>query len=281
MTEGEGSGDLSRREFTIAAAATGLAVATGAQAAGKGERAVEIKTADGTCDAVLVAAASGKAAPAVILYPDAMGLRPAMVDMAKRIAAEGYAVLAVNQFYRSKRAPILPPGASFGDPATRAELGKVMGSLNHDTATKDAQAFIAFLDQQPEVDTKKKIGAVGFCMGGAMTIRAAAIRPDRVGACASFHGGGLATDDPNSPHKLVAKTSAAFHIGIAAADDEKEPDAKVKVAAALDAAKRPYSQEVYVETKHGWTVTDSAVYDKPQAERAYSAMIALYKQALV
>ena len=146
--------------------------------------------------------------------------------------------------------------------------------------TSDAKAFVDFLDAQPEVRKAARIGAVGFCMGGSMTIRAAAARPERVGAAVSFHGGWLVTDDPNSPHKLVAGTKAAYHIGIASDDDEKEPDAKVKMKAALEAARRPFTLEVYPGAKHGWTVTDSAVYDKPQAERAGVALLSTFKQGL-
>jgi carboxymethylenebutenolidase len=175
------------------------------------ERAVDIKTEDGNCDAVLVHR-GGSPSPAVIWYPDGFGLRPTHVDMAKRLAGHGYAVLVINPFYRARRAPVHPPGFDFNNPEDRAQGMKLIQALDHSAVTRDATAFIGFLDAQPEVNAKARVGAVGFCMGGAMTVRAAAAVPERMGASASFHGGGLVTDDPNSPHRLVAKTQAAYHI---------------------------------------------------------------------
>jgi len=244
------------------------------------ERAVDIKTPDGSCDAVLVSPAKGKS-PAVILYPDALGLRPVQVAMAKRLAAQGYAVLVINPFYRARRAPVFPPSFDYANPADRAELAKLREAHTHDALTRDAHALVAFLDAQPEVNSQKKIGAVGFCMGGSMTIRAAAAEPSRVGACASFHGGQLVTDDPNSPHKLISKTQASYHIAVAADDDVKQPDAKTVLADTLKAAKRPNTLEVYPGTHHGWMVPDSKIYDQAQAERGWVAMTKLYKRALV
>jgi len=272
---------LSRREFGAASMAAGVVATAGAAQAGEAtvQRAVQIKTPDGVTDAVLAAPKSGGPRPGVIWYPDALGLRPAMLEMAARLASHGYAVLVVNQFYRLRPAPVWPADLNFADPDQRAALMKAMASLSHDMLTHDAKAFVAFIDQQPEVSKTAKLGAVGLCMGGAMTIRAAAAAPDRVGAGVSFHGGGLVSDDPDSPHKLVAATKAAYHIGVAADDDEKQPDAKVKMQAALEAAGRPFTQEVY-SAKHGWTVPDSPVYNEAQAERGWVAMLATYKQAL-
>lgn len=243
------------------------------------ERAVDIETADGICDAVLVHAGK-KPSPAVIWYPDGFGLRPTHVEMAKRLASHGYAVLAINPFYRARRVPVHPPGFDFNNPADRAEGMKLIQALDHAAVSRDAAAFTAFLDAQPEVDAEAKIGAVGYCMGGAMTVRAAAASPDRVGACASFHGGSLVTEDPNSPHKLVARTNASYHIGVAIDDDEKEPETKLIMAQALDAAHRPRTLEVYPGARHGWMVPDRPVYDHDQAERGWTAMLELYKQAL-
>ena len=273
---------MSRREFAKMSMAAGIVATGGAGEAAERtvEHAVDIRTSDGVADAVLVAPRRGGPSPAVILYPDALGLRPVKVEMAKRLATEGYAVLVVNQFYRTGRAPVLPPAFDFADPADRARLTTLIGTLDHQAVTRDAIAFIALLDARAEVDRKARIGAVGFCMGGSMTIRAAAAVPDRVGAGVSFHGGGLVTDDPHSPHRLVAETRAAYHIGIAADDDAKEPQAKVLLRSALDAAHRPATIEVYPGTRHGWTVPGSAVYDPIQAERAWAAMLGLYKRAL-
>jgi len=275
---------LSRRDMMLLSAAAIVAASAwpleAAAMAEVRERAVDIKTPDGTCDAVLVSPAKGKS-PAVILYPDALGLRPVKVAMAKRLAAQGYAVLVINPFYRARRAPVFPPSFDYANPADRAELAKLREAHTHDALTRDAHALVAFLDAQPEVNSQKKIGAVGFCMGGSMTIRAAAAEPSRVGACASFHGGQLVTDDPNSPHKLISKTQASYHIAVAADDDVKQPDAKTVLADTLKAAKRPNTLEVYPGTHHGWMVPDSKIYDQAQAERGWVAMTKLYKRALV
>jgi carboxymethylenebutenolidase len=273
---------LSRREFAILSMAA-VAVASTAAAAAQVvvQRPVEIATPDGTCDAVLVSPQASGPWPAAILYPDAMGLRPVKVDMAARLAAEGYSVLVINPFYRVRKAPVFPDTFSFANPDDRAQVMKMIAELDHAVVTRDALALISFLDAQPEVDRKKPIGAVGFCMGGAMTIWAAAARPERVAAAVSFHGGRLVTDDPNSPHRLIARTKAAYHIGIAADDDAKEPDAKLALKQAFDAAGRPATMEVYPGTRHGWTVPDSAAHDPVQAARAWTAMVATFKEALV
>lgn len=274
---------LSRRDAlaltvgTITMAAGDADAATAAQVS---ERAVDIRTIDGTCDAVLLHAGK-KPSPAVIWYPDGFGLRQAHVDMGKRLATEGYAVLVINPFYRARRAPVHPPGFDFNKPEDREQGLKLIAMLDHDAVLRDASSFVAFLDAQPEVDSKAKIGAVGYCMGGAMTVRAQVAAPDRVQASASFHGGGLVTEDPNSPHRLVARTRGAYHIGIAIDDDEKEPEAKTVMARAFDDAGRPYTQEVYPGARHGWMVPDRPVHDHDQAERGWTAMLRLYKQALV
>ena len=273
---------LTRREFAAMSVAAGLA-ATGGTALAAGpvvQRPVAIATPDGKCDAILVRPNDKRPVPAVILWSDAFGLRPAMVDMAKRLAAEGYAVLAVNQYYRVGKAPVFPPTFSLDNPDDRAALMKMIPALDRAAVTRDAKAFIAFLDAQPEVDAKARMGSVGFCMGGRMTIWTAAVAADRVGAAVSFHGGQLVTDAPDSPHTLIAGTRAAYHFGIAVDDDEKEPQAKTVLKQALEAAGRPGTVEVYPGAKHGWTVPDSKVYNPEQAERAWVAMLSLYKRAL-
>jgi carboxymethylenebutenolidase len=243
------------------------------------QRAVDVPMPDGVCDAVLLGC--GRPAPAVIWYPDGYGQRQTHIDMARRLAGHGYAVLVINPYYRVRRAPVLPPDFNFYDPACREEGMRLIGMLDHDAVTRDATAYVAFLDGQPEVNKQARVGAVGFCLGGAMTVRTAAAVPGRVGACASFHGGSLVTDAANSPHRLVAKTGAAFHIAIATDDDEKQPDAKTEMAAALEKAQRPMTQEVYPGAKHGWMVPDRPVHNPEQAERGWAAMLRLYQQALV
>jgi carboxymethylenebutenolidase len=241
------------------------------------DRDVEIKTRDDVCDAVLVYPAQGSW-PGVVLYPDAKGLRQTKVDMARRLAARGYAVLAINQYYRARKAPVFAANFTMANSADYAEAMKLIGMLNHDTVTADATAFIAFLDAQPEVDAKAKAGAVGFCMGGGMAVRTAAAVPERIGAVASFHGGALVTGDATSPHRLLARTHAAYHIAIATNDDEKQPQDKVELRKALDAAHLAATMEVYPGAMHGWMVPDTAPFNPVQAERGWQAMLATFER---
>jgi len=274
--------NLSRREF--AAVSTAVAVAAGAGGARAEDTMsmeVQIKTADGDCDAVLIHPPGSGPWPAVLVWPDAFGLRPAFRDMAARLAAQGYAVLTVNQFYRTKRAPPFEAPVNFQDPAVRGRLGELRAPLTQDAVMRDATAFIAWLDAQKVVNRNARAGVVGYCMGGAMTMQTAAAVPARVGAGCSFHGGALVTDKPDSPHLLAPRIKAAYYFGVAANDDAKEPQAKLVLKQAFDAAKVPAKVEVYAEAQHGWCVPDSAVYDKAAADRAFGEMTALYKTALV
>lgn len=245
------------------------------------EQDVGIETADGVADAALAQPAQAGPWPAIIMYPDGFGLRPTKVEMAKRLASEGYVVLVVNPFYRIGRAPVLPADFNRSDPADRARLMKMIEDLDHETVTRDARAFETFLSAQPQVSKSAKMGAVGFCMGGSMTVRAAAALPHRLGAAVSLHGGRLVTEGPDSPHRLVAHTNAAFHIGVAADDDEKEPNVKVIMKAALEAAELPHTLAVYAGTRHGWTVPDSPAYDKAQAAAAWTVMSSTFRSALI
>jgi carboxymethylenebutenolidase len=260
---------------------TGLALMLPAQsgAAETKDSEIEIKTPDGTCDAYFVHPAKGKH-PGVLIWPDIFGLRPAFRGMARRLAESGYSVLVVNPFYRTKKAPIAAEGASFQDPQVRAALMSLAGTLSPATAATDAQAFVAWLDRQSSVDKKRKLGTTGYCMGGPLTMRTAAAFPDRIGAGASFHGGGLATDKPESPHLLVPKMKAHYLIAIAENDDQKEPESKNVLREAYAKAKLPAEIEVYGGTLHGWCPTDSQVYNQEQAEKAWSRLLALFKTAL-
>jgi carboxymethylenebutenolidase len=210
-----------------------------------------------------------------------------MRAMAKRLATNGFTVLVPNPFYRSTKAPGIFPDFDFGNPADRAKLDAFRAPMTSDAVMQDAAAYVAFLDAQPSVNNKAKMGVVGYCMGGPMTMQAAAANPARIGAGASFHGGGLVTDKPDSPHLLVPKIKAQFYFGIAASDDEKQPEAKTKLREAFDAAKVPVKIEVYEGTLHGWCVKDmplqagKPIYNEPQAERAWNELIALYKRAQV
>jgi len=283
--------DLSRRDFVTLSVAAGLAAVAGSAAAAElpvVETNVQVKTPDGTCDAAFIHPSSGSH-PAALIWADAFGLRPAMCDIGKRIAAEGYSVLVPNPFYRVAKAPVIedPSSFSFQNPADMAKLRPLMASINAaGAAEKDAAAFIAFLDAQQQVNKAKKIGTQGYCMGGPLVVRTAAAVPDRVGAGASFHGGGLVTNTPDSPHLLAPKIKARMYFGVASNDDARQPDAKDKLREAFAAAKVPAEIEVYPGALHGWCVPDmpmqdgKPVYSKPDAERAWSKLVALYKTAL-
>jgi carboxymethylenebutenolidase len=236
---------------------------------------VTIKTPDGSCDAYFVHPSSGNA-PGVLVWPDIFGLRPAMRQMGKRLAESGYSVLVVNPFYRVQKAPT----AANGSATPIQDLMPLARALNEQTQTTDAKAFIAWLDQQASVAKNKRVGTQGYCMGGPIAFRTAAAVPDRVGAVASFHGGGLVTDQPNSPHVQAAKTKAQFLIAIAANDDERAPNEKNVLKETFANANLPAEIEVYAGAAHGWCPPDSRVYNEPQAEKAWGRLLALYGKAL-
>ena len=273
---------LSRRQFgalSLGAGVLSLLPSVAGAAAEVKESEVDISTPDGTADAYFAHPSRG-AYPGVLVWPDIYGLRPAFRQMGKRLAESGYSVLVVNPFYRTKRAPTAPEHADFEDPATRAALMALAGSLTAQTAVTDAKAFVAWLDGQPSVDRKRKMGTSGYCMSGPFTLRTAAAFPDRIGAGASFHGGSLVTDKPDSPHLLVAKMKAQYLFAIAESDDQRQPETKNVLRAAFATAKLPAEIEVYAGTIHGWCPPDSRVYNHDQAEKAWSRMLALFKTAL-
>lgn len=272
---------LSRRQFTAisAGAAITLALPRSAHAQSVTEADIDVPTPDGIADCYFVHPASGRHA-GVIVWPDVLGLRPAYRQMGKRLAESGYAVLVVNPYYRSAKAPVLPAGASFQDPATRERVMPLAQSLTPQTITTDAKAFVEFLDRQAAVDTNRKIGTTGYCMGGPITMRTAAAVPERIGAGASFHGGRLATDGADSPHLLVPQMKASFLFAIAQNDDEREPEVKNQLRTAYAAAGLPAEIEVYEGAMHGWCALDSAVYNEVQAERAWARLLALFESAL-
>jgi carboxymethylenebutenolidase len=275
------TGGLSRREFSALTLGAGLisALPAIANAAETKDSEVEIKTPDGTADAYFVYPATGKH-PGVLIWPDIFGLRPAFKQMAKRLAESGYSVLVVNPFYRMKKAPTAPDHADFNDPETRKMLMSQHDSLTAETGNTDAKAFIAYLDSQAAVDKKRKIGTTGYCMGGPLVFQTAAASPDRVGAGATFHGGGLVTDKPDSPSLLIPKMKAHYLIAIAENDDQKQPDAKNVLRDSFAKAKLPAEIEVYKGTMHGWCPPDSQVYNQEQAEKAWGRLLVLFKSAL-
>src|SRR3984957_1280629 len=280
--ENESSSGLPRREF-ITSVAAGFAVAGSASAAASVvETDVEIKTPDGTCDAAFIHPGGGSH-PGVLLWTDAFGLRPSMRDMAKRLAAQGFSVLVPNPFYRMGKAPFFTDASTVDFAKDRGKIQPLMASVTAaGNAEKDAVAYVAFLDEQKQVDKKKKIGTQGYCMGGPLVVRTAATLPDRIGAGASFHGGGLVTAIPDSPHLLAPKIKARMYFGIASNDDMRQPDAKDKLKESFAAAKVPAEIEVY-PAKHGWCVADmpsdasGPIYSMPDAERAWGKLVALYK----
>jgi carboxymethylenebutenolidase len=280
-------GDLGRRDFVALSVAAGVAATAGsAEAAGLElvETDVEIKTPDGTCDAAFIRPKTGSY-PGVIIWPDAFGLRPSMRDMAKRIAADGYSVVVPNPYYRISKAPHFTDASAINMQTELPKLRPMMGSITAaGAAEKDAIALVAFLDAQKEVNKAKKIGTQGYCMGGPLVVRTCAAVPNRLGAGGSFHGGGLVTNDASSPHLLAPKIKAQMYFGVAASDDQRQPDAKVKLREAFPAAQAEI--DVYAGTLHGWCVPDMPAtngmptYNKPDAEKAWSKLVALYKASL-
>ena len=240
---------------------------------------VNITTPDGVADCFFVHPAKGTH-PGVIIWPDIKGLRPSYRMMASRLAESGYAVLCVNQFYRSATAPVTTAGESWGDPEVRARIMPMYQAITAATNSTDAKAFVSFLDAQGSVDTSKKIGTTGYCMGCPIVLRTAAAVPDRIGAGATFHGGGLATDKPDSPHHLIPKMNAAFLIAIAENDDAKEPEAKNILRESFASAGLSAEIEVYKDTLHGWCPPDSEVYNEAQAEVAWARLLVLFRKAL-
>jgi carboxymethylenebutenolidase len=271
---------ISRRQFGAATLGLGLAsYLPAADAVPVQDAEVEIKTPDGTCDAYFVHPVKGKH-PGVLVWPDIFGLRPAFRQMGKRLAESGYAVLVVNPFYRTKKAPTSPPNPDFQDPATRQMLMGLMGSLTPPKVLTDAQAFVPWLDSQSAVDKHRKMATTGYCMGGPFTMRTAAAFPDRIGAGASFHGANLVTDAPDSPHLLVPRMHAQFLIAIADNDDQRDPKAKDVLTEAFAQAHLMAEIEVYKGAQHGWCPPDSRVYNQDLAEKAWSRQMVLFSKAL-
>ncbi len=288
-------GDITRRDFAALVVGAGIAASVSSSSTAAAdigielvETDVEIKTPDGTCDAAFIHPKSKSGSyPGVLIWPDAFGLRPSMRIIGRNVAADGYSVLVPNPFYRVSKAPFTDASKfNFQNPDDMAKLRPLMASVNAPgNAEKDAVAYLAFLDAQKEVNKSKKIGTQGYCMGGALVVRTAATVPDRIGAGASFHGGGLVTDKPDSPHLLAPKIKARMYFGIASNDDAKQPDAKDKLREAFAAAKVRTEIEVY-PALHGWCIPDmpmrdgAPIYNQAEAERAWGKLVALYRAAL-
>ena len=274
--EYETLGLVTRKQFgVLLGAGIAMMLPPVANAATVTESDVNITTPDGSADCYFVRPASGTA-PGVLIWPDIFGLRPAFRQIGKRLAQSGYSVLVVNPFYRTKKAPTAEAGAA----TPIDQVRPLAQALNETTNMTDAKAFIAWLDGQSSVAKNRKMGTQGYCMGGPMAFRTAAAVPGRVGAVATFHGGGLVTDKPNSPHLQAAKSHAQFLICIAESDDKRSPNDKDALKETFAKAKLPAEIEVYTGTAHGWCPPDSHVYNEPQAEKAWSRLLVLYGKAL-
>ncbi len=273
--------DLTRRKFNALSAGAGLSMLLprGAGAEEVTEQDVEVTTPDGVADCYFVHPASGRH-PGVLVWPDILGLRPSYRQIGRRLAESGYSVLVVNPFYRSARSPVVPEGATFQDESVRNKVFPLARQLNAETHVTDARALVDFLDSQAAVDPDRKMGTTGYCMGGPITMRTAWARADRIGAGASFHGGGLVTDRPDSPHLLVAEMDAHYLFAIAENDDDTEPEVKGVLRETFAAAELPAEIEVYEGALHGWCSLDSSVYNEAQAERAWSRLLVLLETAL-
>src|SRR5216117_2102853 len=268
--EFEARGLVTRRQFgVLLGAGMAMMLPRVVDAVAVTDAEVTVTTPDGTCDGYFVHPATCTAA-GVLLWPDIFGLRPAMRQMGKRLAESGYSVLVVNPFYRVKKAPTADAGAA----TPIAQLMPLAQALNETTQMTDAKAFVGWLDRQSSVARNRKMGTQGYCMGGPIAFRTAAAVPDRVGAIASFHGGGLVTDMPNSPHLQAAKTKVQLLIAIAAYDDMRSPNEKNVLKETFAKVHMPAEIEVYTGAAHGWCPPDPQVYNEPQAEKA------LYGKAL-
>jgi carboxymethylenebutenolidase len=272
----EALGLVTRKQFgMMLGAGISMMLPQVANAVAVTESEVNVVTPDGTADCYFAHPASGTA-PGVLVWPDIFGLRPAFRQMGKRLAESGYSVLVVNPFYRAKKAPTAEAGAATPIP----QLMPLAQGLSETTHMADAKAFIGWLDKQPAVAKNRKVGTQGYCMGGPIAFRTAAAVPDRVGAVGSFHGGGLVTDKPNSPHLQAAQTKAQFLIAIAANDDARSPNDKNVLKETFAKANLPAEIEVYADAAHGWCPPDSKVYNEAQAEKAWGRLLALYGKAL-
>jgi carboxymethylenebutenolidase len=271
---------VSRRAFLAGTAATVVLSSTAMAQANVVEKDVNVPMASGVSDSALFYPEGKGKWPAVLVWTDILGLRPVFREMGRRLAAEGYVVLVPNPFYRNAKAPIVDGSFDFSKPEDRAKVMPMAAALTADANISDAKAYTAFLDQQPQTDQKKKMGVQGYCMGGPLTFRTAATAANRIGAAATFHGGGLVTDKPDSPHLLIPQMKAELLCCVADNDDKRDPTAKDKLKESFAAAHLTATVEVFDGCNHGWTVRGSQVYNEAGAERAWAERVALYKRAL-
>jgi carboxymethylenebutenolidase len=272
---------VSRRAFGLGAAATIMLSSSMAAAEVKvGQKDVDVPMASGVADSALFYPEGKGRWPAVLVWTDILGLRPVFREMGQRLAAQGYVVLVPNPFYRNAKAPVVDGSFDFSKPEDRAKVMPMAAALTADANISDAKSYVTFLDAQPQTDRKKKMGVQGYCMGGPLTFRTAATASERIGAAATFHGGGLVTDKPDSPHLLIPKMKAEVLCAVADNDDKRDPAAKDKLKEGFAAAHLKATVEVYEGCNHGWTVRGSQVYNEAGAERAWAELTALYKRNL-
>jgi carboxymethylenebutenolidase len=274
---------VSRRAFVMTTAATAAVLSSPGIASAQAnvvEKDVNVPMASGVSDSALFYPEGNGPWPAVLVWTDILGLRPVFREMGRRLAAEGYVVLVPNPFYRNARAPVVDGSFDFSKPEDRAKVMPMAAALTADANISDAKAYTTFLDQQPQTDKKKKMGVQGYCMGGPLTFRTAATRADRIGAAATFHGGGLVTDKPDSPHLMIPEMKAEVLCCVADNDDKRDPAAKDTLKQSFATAHLTATVEVFEGCNHGWTVRGSQVYNEAGAERAWSELTALYKRNL-
>lgn len=270
---------LSRRLFLLSSIAVAGCATTPSGPVAVAERDVSVTTADGTADAVLLYPDTAGQWPAVLMWPDIRGLRPVFREMGKRLAAEGYVVLVPNPFYRSEKTPAGGLPYDFSDPQGRETLIGFRRAMSDSGIDSDARAYLGFLDDVAQTDTGRRAGVQGYCMGGPLSFRTAAAVPGRIGAVGSFHGGGLVTDEPSSPHLLIPQTQAEYLVAVAQNDDARAPEDKNILRRAFDAANTRAIVDVYA-ADHGWCVPGSQAYDMAEAERAWAELLAMYGRAL-
>ncbi len=243
------------------------------------EEEVHIPTSDGISDGFLYRPEGKRRWPGIVHLTDIGGIRPAQHDMARRLAAEGYSVLMPNVFYRSGQPPMFDFPSSPGDERRRQRFAELAGPLTPEAVERDAAAYVDFLAAQESV-SEGAMGVVGYCFTGSLAMRIAAARPDRIGAAASFHGGGLFTDASTSPHFVLPRIKARLYFGHAIQDRSMPEEAIARLDRALEVWGGKYESEVYEGAYHSWTVPDSPVYNQPQAERAFEKLTELLATTL-
>src|ERR1700678_3726512 len=264
---------VSRRAFGLGAAATIVLSSSVATAQVKVvQKDVDVTMASGVADSVLFYPEGRGSWPAVLVWTDILGLRPVFREMGRRLAAQGYVVLVPNPFYRSAKAPVVDGSFDFSKPEDRAKIMPFAALLTADAGISDAKDYTAFLDQQPQTNKSKKMGVQGYCMGGPLVFRTAGTVPSRIGAAATFHGGGLVTDKPDSPHLMIAKMKAEVLCCVADNDDKRDPAAKDTLKKAFADAQLKATVEVFDGCNHGWTArgrhnAPSVVLPQPHLQR--------------